>query len=56
MNHEILQSSDTHTILKIDPRTKFIVLVILNLIVFGEAPLYATIFNGCHPFFSLIIQ
>ncbi len=56
MNCEILQSSDTSTNLKIDPITKIIVLVILNLIVFGEAPLYATIFMVPIPFFLLLFS
>jgi energy-coupling factor transport system permease protein len=56
MNCEILQSSDTSTNFKIDPITKIIVLVILNLIVFGEAPLYATIFMVVIPFFLLLFS
>ena len=56
MNCEILQSSDTRANLKIDPRTKIIVLVILNLIVFGETALYATLFMVTIPFFLLLFS
>lgn len=56
MNHEILQSRDTRAILRIDPRTKIIVLVILNIIVFSKAPLYATIFMVSIPFFLLLFS
>ena len=56
MNQDILQSSDNGTILKLDPRTKIIVLVILNLIVFGEAPLHITIFLVVIPFFLLLFS
>jgi energy-coupling factor transport system permease protein len=56
MNCEILQSSDTRANLKIDPRTKIIVLVILNLIVFGETALYATLFMVAIPFFLLLLS
>jgi len=55
MNYEILQSDlDTGTILKFDPRTKLIVLIILNLIVFGGAQLYLTISLVAIPFFLLL--
>ena len=56
MNCEILQSSDTRANLKIDPRTKIIVLVILNLIVFGETAHYATLFMVAIPFFLLLLS
>ncbi|MCK9152135.1 energy-coupling factor transporter transmembrane component T [Methanobacterium alcaliphilum] len=56
MNSEILQSSNTISNFKIDPRTKIIVLVILNLMVFGEAPLYATISMVSIPFFLLLFN
>lgn len=56
MNQEILKSTVNSNHFKIDPRTKIIVLVILNLIVFGEAPLYITIFLVLIPFFLLLFS
>lgn len=56
MNQDILQSSDTGIRLKLDPRTKIIVLIILNLIVFWDAPLHIAIFLVAIPFFLLLFS